>query len=53
MIKGHTKVLAAIRKEIKSGNDTMVKGYAVKMEPAVEMHLRNAQEKKTMTMGHH
>lgn len=52
MIKGHKMVLAGIRSEMKNGNDTTVKGYAIKMEPAVEMHLRMAQEKKSM-MNHH
>lgn len=52
MIKGHQMVLMGIRSEMRNGNDTTVKGYAIKMEPAVEMHLRMAQEKKSM-MSHH
>lgn len=45
----HEETAAKLRKEIANGRDGDVKSYAVKMLPAVEMHLKMLLAKRTMT----
>jgi putative membrane protein len=52
MIEGHTQVLAKVEEEIRSGNNSDVRGYAVTLEPEVKLHLKMAQNQTTMTGPH-
>ncbi|RYG26401.1 DUF4142 domain-containing protein [bacterium] len=45
----HEETAAKLRKEIANGRDGDVKSYAIKMLPAVEMHLKMLLTKRTMT----
>jgi len=53
MLKGHREVLGKVQAEMRMGRDSMVRSYAVMMEPAVKMHLKMAQEQTTMMDMHH
>lgn len=48
-IQGHQETARKMETQIKRGNDSMVRNYAVKMLPAVKMHLKHAQQRTTMT----
>jgi len=47
MVAGHTKAIAAYRKEADSAENLMVKSYAASTEPVLEKHLSDA---KSLTM---
>ncbi|RYG31146.1 DUF4142 domain-containing protein [bacterium] len=49
-IMGHKETAMKFEKGIKGGNDGDVKGYLIKMLPAVKMHLKAAEMKMTMKM---
>lgn len=48
-IAGHKETAMKFEKGIKNGKDDDVKGYLIKMLPAVKMHLKAAETKMTMT----
>lgn len=47
-IDGHKQTSAKFDKEVKSGHDSAVRNYAIKILPAVRMHLKLATLRKTM-----
>jgi putative membrane protein len=51
MIKGHMAVLNTLHREMQNGHDSMVRNYAVMLEPGVKLHHKLAVNKDTM-LGH-
>jgi putative membrane protein len=47
-IDGHRQTSAKFDKEVKSGHDSAARNYAIKILPAVRMHLKLATLRKTM-----
>ncbi|HVT12000.1 MAG TPA: DUF4142 domain-containing protein [Fimbriimonadaceae bacterium] len=48
MIQDHRAALAAVQSEIDHGRSANVRDYAVIMEPAIKLHLKNALQRTTM-----
>jgi putative membrane protein len=48
-INGHRDATAVFQKEIENGHDDLVKAYAVKMLPNIELHMRLAIAKQSET----
>ena len=46
MVKGHTAVLAEVKKEAQSGSDPDVKAWATKASSSVQAHLTHAQDQQ-------
>ena len=46
MVKGHTQVLAEVKKEAQSGSDPDVKAWATKATSSVQAHLTHAQDQQ-------
>ena len=46
MVKGHTGVLAEVKKEAQSGSDPEVKAWATKATSSVQAHLTHAQDQQ-------
>ena len=46
MVKGHTGVLAEVKKEAQSGSDPDVKAWATKASSSVQAHLTHAQDQQ-------